>query len=305
MKYSIYAKGTLCALPLGVLLLSHLETRRFEKTVCEIPSPRIAGESVRVVFLTDLHNCRYGKNNRKLMAAVRQARPDLVIVAGDMIVGKEKADFEPALELMGQLAERYPVFYGNGNHETRMREKMGGSYEEYTGKLRDMGVHLLVNAGTDFYVKGSCFHIYGLEIERKYYQRGRARDFPPGYLEKLLPERKGDGMSLLIAHNPDYFPQYARWGADVTFSGHVHGGIVRIPGIGGLLSPKLELFPRYDAGVFWRRGKAMVLSRGIGSHFIPVRLCNPPELMTVVLYRGAARHTAGRETHSAIRKERR
>ena len=91
-----------------------------------------------------------------------------------------------------------------------------------------------------------------------------------------------ENYTVLLAHNPDYFPRYASWGADLVCSGHVHGGVARVPFWGkGMISPSLRLFPRYDGGAFQEGKSTMLLSRGLGAHTIPFRLFNPAELLLV------------------------
>lgn len=87
----------------------------------------------------------------------------------------------------------------------------------------------------------------------------------------------------MIAHNPEYFEAYAGWGADLTVSGHVHGGVMRLPFLGGVISPRLTLFPKYDGGMFERNGRFMVVSRGLGTHTLPIRIFNPGELIMIEL----------------------
>ena len=103
------------------------------------------------------------------------------------------------------------------------------------------------------------------------------------YLKRLLGKPSAGEYNILIAHNPDYFPAYAEWGADLVLSGHVHGGIMRLPLLGGVLSPALRLFPKYDGGLFQEGGSTMILGRGLGSHTIPIRIFNPGELIVVTL----------------------
>ena len=103
------------------------------------------------------------------------------------------------------------------------------------------------------------------------------------YLEDTLGKSDIRKCNLLIAHNPDYFSEYAKWGADLTLSGHVHGGIMRLPWLGGVLSPSYRLFPKYDGGVFRENGAIMLLGRGMGSHTIPLRFFNPAQLYEVTL----------------------
>ena len=107
------------------------------------------------------------------------------------------------------------------------------------------------------------------------------------YLEELLADKDEESYGVLLAHNPDYFEQYAGWGADLVLSGHVHGGIVRVPFWNkGVLSPNIRFFPRYDGGMFKKEKSTMILSCGLGMHTIPFRLFNPGELVCVELCPG-------------------
>ena len=102
-------------------------------------------------------------------------------------------------------------------------------------------------------------------------------------MKKRLGKADKDAFSLLLAHNPVWFEDYAAWGADLTLSGHVHGGVVRLPFLGGVLSTSFRLFPKYDGGYFTKEGKHMIISRGLGAHTIPLRLFNPAELVVIEL----------------------
>lgn len=237
----------------------------------------------RVVVLADLHNKKYGKDNALLVEAIRATEPDMVFVAGDILTAKPGAKLDTALQLMEKLAADYPIYYGNGNHEHRLKlypkvyGDMAGQYEE---ALRNLGIRLLVNEHIALREYG--FVLYGLEMDRFYYRRFWVRPMPVSYLEGVLGKADRDAYSILLAHNPDYFPKYAEWGADLVLAGHVHGGIVRIPfGGRGVLSPNVRLFPKYDGGIFEENGSTMLVSRGLGTHTIPFRLFNPGELLVL------------------------
>ena len=87
----------------------------------------------------------------------------------------------------------------------------------------------------------------------------------------------------MLAHNPEYFANYAKYGADLILSGHVHGGVVRLPFVGGCASPAIRLFPKYSDGLYTLQNKKMVVSCGLGSHTIPMRIFNPGELTVISL----------------------
>ncbi len=271
----------------GVILLVFLwialyDSNRFTLTGYRVEDRRIQ-KNCRAVVLSDLHNKQYGKNNEKLLEAIRASEPDFILVAGDILTAKPGKRLDIALHLMAELAGQYPVYYGNGNHEHRLKlypkvyGDMGDRYEE---GLKAAGIDRLVNCHVELEELG--LDIYGVELDRFYYKRFRVQHMEPDYLGQILGTPDERHFTVLIAHNPDYFPQYAEWGADLVLAGHVHGGMVRIPFLNrGVLSPNVRFFPKYDGGEYRRGGARMLLSRGLGMHTIPIRLFNPGELMVV------------------------
>lgn len=174
-----------------------------------------------------------------------------------------------------------------GNHEHKVKlytETYGRVYQEYLAELGKYGVEMLDNKR--IFLPELNMEICGLEIERSYYKRLRHKEMDADYLNGLLGKSRQDCYEVLIAHNPDYFRQYADWGADLVLAGHVHGGVVRLPVLGGVISPMLHLFPKYDGGLFKEYGKTMILGRGLGMHTIPLRMFNPGELVVIELEPG-------------------
>ena len=156
---------------------------------------------------------------------------------------------------------------------------MAGRDEE---ALTKSGIHRLVNEHKDLPEYG--IRIYGSEIDRLYYKRFGIQPMDPEYLPGILGQPSEEYFNILIAHDPDYFPKYADWGADLVLSGHVHGGMVRVPFWGkGVVSPNVRLFPKYDGGEFTIGKSRMLLSRGLGMHTIPIRLFNPGDILEVEL----------------------
>lgn len=257
------------------------DSNRFVVVKHTVKDRRIKGH-YRAVVLADLHNKQFGRKNALLLDAIEQHKPDGIWIAGDMMTAHPKKSLEPAVDFMGKLAEKYPVFYGNGNHEHRIKlypETYGDMAKEYGEALHNMGIEPLVNMHRD--IEACNIAVYGVEIDRYYYKRFYVRKMEENYLESLLGSPDEREYTVLLAHNPDYFPQYAKWGADLTLSGHVHGGIVRIPGWKGVISPGVRLFPKYDGGRFEEGSHVMILSRGLGIHTIPFRLFNPAELIVI------------------------
>ena len=150
---------------------------------------------------------------------------------------------------------------------------------KYEKQLLDLGVVLLRNTGT--YVEDLNMEIHGLEMSYDYYRKVLKTPMSDDYIKGFFGEPCESRFQLLIAHNPIYFKEYCKWGADLVVSGHVHGGIARLPFLGGVMSPAVEFFPKYDGGLFKENNKYMVLSRGLGMHTVPVRFNNPGELCVI------------------------
>lgn len=237
----------------------------------------------RAVVLADLHNKKYGRDNEILIEAIREAKPDMILVAGDIPTAKPGLSLDTALHLMRELAKDYPIYYGNGNHEQRMGlypDVYGDMAQRYRDGLKELGIEPIINAQVKLSDYGIT--IYGAEIDRFYYKRFKVQPMEDDYMTSILGQVDKSSYGILLAHNPDYFPQYANWGADLVLSGHVHGGMVRIPFIGkGVASPNIRFFPKYDGGLFEEGNSKMLLSRGLGMHTIPVRVFNPGELLVV------------------------
>lgn len=237
-----------------------------------------------IVQLSDLHNKTFGKNNDRLIRAIKEQNPDLIVVSGDMytsLLGKETVTAE---KLMEQLVKHYPVYYANGNHEQKTKEQpeeFGSLYEDYVTKLTAQGVRFLSNEHE--YLKEFNLSIYGLELHRHYYRKFRTQVLGVQKVQEYLGKPDPGSCHLMIAHNPDFFEDYAKWGADLVLSGHVHGGLMRLPFLGGVIAPSMKLFPKYDGGEFHEGGATMILSRGLGTHTLPIRIFNPGELVVVRL----------------------
>ena len=257
------------------------DSNRFCIREYKIESPKIK-KDFRFLFLSDLHNKQYGKGNQKLLDAIDEKKPEAVLLGGDILTARPGHDVTAAAEFVRKLAEKYPVYYANGNHEQRLvlyPEKYGKMGEEYEALLAASGVRRLINEKETDTHHGA--EIVGCQIGRKYYKRFERVEMPEDYLERKLPKRNADAFTILLAHNPDYFEEYVAWGADLTLSGHVHGGVVRLPFIGGVIATNFRLFPKYDGGMFRKEDKAMIVSRGLGAHTIPLRLFNPAEIVSV------------------------
>ncbi len=243
----------------------------------------------KIAFLSDLHNNEFGEKNERIMRILEKEKPDYVFVGGDMIVSKIGNKFDTALTLFEQLTAKYPVYCGNGNHEARLlwrsedNPESGIIYETYLDAMKETGVRHLVNETIRIESGTEYIYLSELELPRTYYKKLKSKILDISYIEEQMGVCKKDSFHILLAHNPAYFESYGKWGADLTLSGHVHGGIMRLPFFGGVIDPAYHLFPQYDAGLFEKDGKKMIVSVGLGTHSIKVRLFNPPKIDMITL----------------------
>lgn len=257
--------------------------KNFRIKTYEIASKKInSPKPVCFVLLSDLHGITYGKDNQALVDAVNAQNPDAVLIAGDMIVRTEPGTMKPAVKLLKKLSAKYPVYYALGNHEFQMLHGFRRElYLKYERALEKAGVCFLHNTEAMLSVGETSFIFHGLELPMEYYHKPCSPKLTKMAMEALVGKPKSEGYHVLLAHNPKYGNTYLDWGGDLTVSGHYHGGILRINEHVGLTCPQYLLFPPYCCGDFYKDGRCMVVSAGLGEHTIPVRIHNPRELLVL------------------------
>lgn len=265
------------------------ETHCFRVTRYKVPAEKLAGilRDVKILFLSDLHNCTYGNENERLLRSIRDEEPDLILIGGDMLVGKAGAPYETALHFVEQLPEICPTVYANGNHELRMKEDIetyGDAYRVYKNTLEKRGVHFLEDSRIRVELGDVSLQICGLELPSSTYKKFRKDRITASDIEGHFGfPASADTYTILLAHNPAYMDAYLEWGADMVLSGHLHGGLIRVPGIGGIVTPQGFLFPRYSGEMTRKGSQTVIVSRGLGTHTLNIRLFNTPELISIQL----------------------
>ena len=234
-------------------------------------------EPVRIVFISDLHSCRYGKGQSSIMKAIDDEKPDAVLFGGDLI--DHMGDLKDACDLLKQVKEKYPCAYTPGNHEL-MRNDLSRVYSMVSDEA---GVPILLGNSIDLGVKDQDIRVYGIIDAWEYGDHGTQLDNCRDSLDR-------DRYNILLAHQPEQIDEYLSDGGDfdLVLSGHAHGGQWRIPGIleQGLFAPDQGLFPKRTSGVFYEGSTVQVVSRGLSR---PVRMAviprffNRPELSVIDL----------------------
>ena len=263
--------------------------KTFKTKTYYIPIKKLKGQdSVKLAFLSDLHGLMFGEENEELLRRIILGAPDAVLVGGDMAYSSNEDSLEMTTGFLCRLAKELPVYYALGNHESRMMADpaMQEKYFRFEDLLSDAGTCFLHNRHVSMKIHGTDFVFYGLELPLEYYRKPKPPSLSLMEMETLIGSPSKEGIQVLLAHNPRYGNTYFSWGADLIFSGHYHGGVVRFTENRGLISPHFQLFPGFCCGEY-RRGKShMIVSAGLGEHTIPVRIHNPRELVFAELLPG-------------------
>lgn len=236
---------------------------------------------VRLAVLADLHNCMCEDGGRQLFHVIEAEKPDVIVIAGDMVDAVEGMEPGPIMKVIKLLHEHYPVIYGMGNHERKVLEgrHLRKEKKSFAEGLKAAELKLLSNSYKylwDSGIKVSC-----LDLPISYFRRYDQLPLDVSEIRESIGELDTGYFNVLIAHDPQYFMTYSEYGPELILSGHMHGGVIRLPFLGGLVSPKLKLFPKYTAGLFERKGSRMIVSKGLGMHTVKVRVNNPTELVIV------------------------
>lgn len=229
----------------------------------------------KVAHVSDLHNYPHGAG---LAAAINAGAPDIIVISGDLI-DRHNIKSGIAQGFVSAAVSIAPVYFTPGNHEASC-----SAYPALREFLLKAGVFVLENAAAEIRRGNDTVVIGGLCDPWFRGEKGRG----PRGGEELARDIEGifkgrDGFKMLISHRPELFKLYAAGGADITFSGHAHGGLVRLPLIGGVFAPHQGFFPKYTAGLYRSGGSQMLVSRGLGDSAAPFRINNPPQLVFAVL----------------------
>ena len=263
------------------------ELRDFRVTKYRICSQKLNGikREKKIIFLSDLHNRMYGEENERLLESIRNQHPDLILIGGDMLVRKDGNFYDKTVHFLAKLPGICPVYCANGNHEQKLKElpdKYEQSYEEYKKALTASGIHMLENASETVKLDEVPVKLSGLEIPLGAYARFGKKELSLKEITDRIGEH-GDDYQILLAHHPGYMKEYLAYGADLILGGHYHGCLVQLPGIGGVISTNFTLFPKYSGGIYQEGEQTAVVSRGLGTHSVPLRLWNWPELIVLEL----------------------
>lgn len=231
-------------------------------------------DGFKIVQVSDLHNARFGREQSRLMAAIRAEKPDLIAITGDLFHTLRR---ENAFSFLEQAARLAPCYYVNGNHEQRFADY----FTAIKPKLQSLGAVVLDDEAAQISRNGASITIIGLA------DPSFQRNVPP---ERLTDEKltrlcgNESGFTLLLSHRPELFKVYAQHNVSLALTGHAHGGQVRIPlAKRGLFAVHQGWLPKYTEGIFVENNTKMIVSRSLGNSTLYPKINDPPELVAVQL----------------------
>lgn len=233
----------------------------------------------KILHISDLHNKNfYGRLTKK----IKEINPDIIVITGDLI-DRRKTRIDIAMKFISEAIEIAPVYYVSGNHE-----QLSDSYIELKKKLKQLNVfiidneYLVLNKGEDDIGILGIADPASIKKEAETYSKEDNILYAESTFKKLYKNISTD-FNILLSHRPELFEVYRVMKVDLAFSGHAHGGQIRIPFMGGILSPNQGFFPKYSEGMITEGKTTMVVSRGLGNSLFPFRIFNRPELVVVNL----------------------
>lgn len=255
----------------------------FENTTLEVSTYQIASNKIpnefnnyKIIQISDFHNNTSSKLTKKLIAEIKNQKPNIIVITGDLI-DSTKTNVDIAIDMIKEIIEIAPVYYVTGNHEARTNE-----YDNLKSQMIELGVKILENEAQEIQLNNSTINILGINDP----SFNKERDILDSEIVKSNMENiqyNKDNFTILLSHRPEVFKIYVEKNIDLVFTGHAHGGQIRLPFIGGIIAPNQGTFPEYTDGIYREKDTTMVVSRGIGNSIIPFRVNNRPELMIVEL----------------------
>jgi predicted MPP superfamily phosphohydrolase len=266
----------------SIILSSYINNNYIGISNYIIESEKIPSEfsGMKILHVSDLHNKRFGVNQIKILRQIDNLNPDIIVISGD-IVYRRHFDIEPVLEFLEGIKD-YPVYFVTGNHEYAL--SISGEYQDVEKKMKELGVTVLRNEKRSIKRGSSEINILGVD-DPTFFKKEEGQT-EKTLLYNAIQTAKGNNPELytmLISHRSEKLDVYSAVGLDLVFSGHAHGGQIRIPFVGGSFAPNQGALPKYTNGVYTDNNTNLIISRGLGNSIFPQRIFNTPELVLVTL----------------------
>lgn len=272
---------SVCILIILFIIRLYIDHKLVKITSYDVTSSKIPStfDGYKILQLSDLHNEDFGS---QLTSKIISENPDVIFLTGDMVSAND-VNYSNFLNLAKFLADKYEVYYIKGNHEGDLLNK---NYIVLEDALKLYNIKILDNEKVELKNGKDIINLYGMWCNQRYYSRA---DADKSYIveektiTKLLGEADKSFYNILLFHTPAYFESYVNWGADLVITGHIHGGLVRLPFVGGVFSPDRKLFPKYCYGRYDKEMATMFVSSGLSRGETGFRLFNRPEIVCITL----------------------
>lgn len=228
--------------------------------------------SLKIVHLSDLHSKWFGKDQQRLIKVLKEENPDIIVMTGD-IIDSRRTKIEPAISLLNQTTEIAPTYFITGNHDVAIN-----GYKDLLNKIEATGTTYLANTSHTIEHEGAFINLHGVDDSNYIGYKAFFKN-----LEALSTAMDTEQFNILLVHKPRFLETYATLNYDLVFSGHAHGGQIKLPGIGGLFTPGQGFLPKFTEGVIKQDDTELVVSRGLGNSFFPFRILNNPEVVVLTI----------------------
>ena len=234
--------------------------------------------NIRIAVISDIHNREYGENNETLLSDLRTLKPDLILFLGDMVI-RDVDDYQAMLDLVSASTGIAPCYGILGNHE--MERIYYGNDKGLTDAFKNAGLHVLRNAKEEIQIGKDTVQLFGVEGTAYGFEEYGGREF----MDKA--DIDPTALSIVMAHIPVLFDQMAGYDFDLGIAGHVHGGIMNVPFIGGLYTEEEGFFPKFTAGKYiLDNQQTLIISAGLAdSRRSRPRINVMPELVVIDINR--------------------
>jgi predicted MPP superfamily phosphohydrolase len=264
---------------LGSIIFCIYENNSIVITKSNFSSQKITSDfdGFTIAQISDLHNKLFGDDQAKILNKLKSISPDIIVITGDLI-DRRKYNLDIAMTFISGAVKIAPVYYVSGNHEA-----WSGDFPLIKKSLVEAGVNVLDDIAVELTKGKTSIDIIGLsdpDFLTSDYIEGTNTSKT---IEQLKQWVMGKNFKILLSHRPELFDLYSENSMDLVFTGHAHGGQIRIPFIGGLIAPDQGIFPKYSNGSYSKDSTTMFVSRGLGNSIFPVRVFNRPEIVVVTL----------------------
>lgn len=241
---------------------------------------------VKIVAIGDLHDFIFSESNDELIDMIEKQQPDIVLMVGDLL-NKYSDDAEVVINLIKELNSVAPIYYALGNHEL---EWIDINDEDLQGLLELAGAFVLNREYCDVEINDQKIRIGGLYDYAFSLQNLDMTDISNEKVQvyNFLNEfQKTDAFKIMLSHRPDSFifgDASKVWDIDLVASGHLHGGQVVLPFLGGVYGGDQGWFPEYVHGMYEKDDMNILITSGLSTNKKAVpRWNNPPEIMILEL----------------------